>query len=124
MPASPPQRRERYGYVWVLITLRSTPTTHTPTSKSERAPSAPLQSHTRYTKKNKKDCKGSPWAFPCQGLSALRVHSIKISTIEAYGSIFIGSALTSSCPRAKKQSFFIFLSFFLFFLSLSFFRNY
>jgi len=76
--------------------------------------------------KNKKVCKGSPRAVPCQGLSALRVRPIKISTmrvemtcryifVEAYGSIFIGSALTSPALGQKKQSFFIFFLFFYFF---------
>lgn len=85
------------GFPFHYVTFQ---TTHTPYSISERAPFAPLQSLTRYPikNKNKKDCKRSPLAFPCQGLSALRVRSIKISTKSEYGSIFIGSALTRFCP--------------------------
>jgi len=37
---------------------------------------------------------------------------------EAYGSIFIGSALTRSCPGAEKAVLFYFLSFFSVFFSL------
>lgn len=82
-PATPPQRRERYGYVGLSFHFVTLQTPHTPSSKSERAPSAPLQSHTRslINNKNQKACKCSPQAVPCKGLSALRVRLIKISTL-------------------------------------------